>query len=132
MRHVVDVRSASFSGDGTRVVTLSGDVARLWDAATGAPLGAPMLHRGSAQSASLSADGTRVVTASQDGTARLWDVRWPPGPITAVACALLPEIRAGRREVEVASLTERYGITIRDPICQPPTPPFDPARIDRR
>ena len=37
--------SASFSPDGTRIVTAARDqTARLWDAATGKPLGEPMRH----------------------------------------------------------------------------------------
>ena len=37
--------SAVFSPDGTRVVTASGDkTARVWDARTGAPVGAPLQH----------------------------------------------------------------------------------------
>ena len=41
------VNSAAFSPDGTRVVTASDDkTARVWDAATGKPLGEPMRHEG--------------------------------------------------------------------------------------
>ena len=72
--HEGEVSSAAFSPDGTRVVTASGDrTARLWDAATGQPLGAPLRHEGGVTSAAFSPDGTRVVTASRDATARLWD-----------------------------------------------------------
>ena len=39
------VNSAQFSPDGQRVVTASGDkTARLWDAASGKPIGEPMKH----------------------------------------------------------------------------------------
>ncbi len=66
--------SAEFSPDGTRVVTASVDkTARLWDAATGKPLGEPMRHEDVVSSAAFSPDGKRVVTASWDKTARLWD-----------------------------------------------------------
>ena len=68
------VNSAQFSPDGQRVVTASEDkTARLWDAASGKPIGEPMKHESSVNSAQFSPDGQRVVTASGDKTARLWD-----------------------------------------------------------
>jgi WD40 repeat protein len=55
-------------------VTASADkTARLWNAATGKPIGEPMKHEGAVLSAQFSPDGQRVVTASADNTARLWD-----------------------------------------------------------
>ena len=39
----MSVRSAAFSPDGKRIVTASGDkTARVWDAATGKPIGEPL------------------------------------------------------------------------------------------
>ncbi|MCX6878945.1 MAG: WD40 repeat domain-containing protein [Verrucomicrobia bacterium] len=74
MRHEAGVFRASFSPDGTRVVTASDDkTARVWDAASGKPVGEPMRHEAGVCSASFSSDGTRVVTASVDKTARVWD-----------------------------------------------------------
>ena len=74
MKHEDDVNSAQFSPDGQRVVTASEDnTARLWDAASGKPIGEPMKHEGAVISAQFSPDGQRVVTASEDKTARLWD-----------------------------------------------------------
>src|SRR5207247_1307159 len=66
---------ASFSPDGSRVVTCSGNgAARLWDAASGRPLTpAVRHHRTGVVRAAFSPDGRRVVTASKDGTARVWD-----------------------------------------------------------
>ncbi len=97
MRHEGAVRSAAFSPDATRVVTASGNVggpgaARLWDAATGVPIGEPMRHGGPLLSAAFSPDG-RIVTASADGTVRLWArdgagaplVLCQSGPIRSVA-----------------------------------------------
>ncbi len=74
LRHKNRVNSASFSPDGTRVVTASFDkTARVWDAASSKPIGEPLRHDGAVNSASFSPDGTRVVTASFDKTARVWD-----------------------------------------------------------
>jgi WD40 repeat protein len=79
------VLTAQFSPDGRRLVTASFDgTARVWDAASGQPLGQPLRHGPVARSAAealaerpltaqFSPDGRRVVTASFDGTARLWD-----------------------------------------------------------
>jgi WD40 repeat protein len=74
MQHEDWVNSASFSPDGTRVVTTSQDKsARLWSVPDGKPLGEPMRHEDAVWSARFSPDGTRIVTCSQDKTARLWN-----------------------------------------------------------
>jgi tetratricopeptide (TPR) repeat protein len=70
------VSSASFSPDGTRIVTASQDgTARVWDAKTGAEALTLQGHTGWVQSASFSPDGTRIVTASGDKTAKVWDAK---------------------------------------------------------
>jgi hypothetical protein len=64
MRHHARVHSAQFSPNGQRVVTASeDDTARLWDAASGKPIGPPMRHERAVTSAHFSPDGRRVVTA---------------------------------------------------------------------
>src|SRR5215469_3492640 len=74
MRHEEIVILAQFSPDAQRIVTASWDkTARLWDAASGKPIGEPMNHESEVYSAQFSPDGQRVVTASRDKTARLWD-----------------------------------------------------------
>ena len=83
LRHEDAVLSASFSRDGTRVVTASRDEsARIWDVRTGRPIGAALQHKGVVNSASFSPDGTRVVTVSADTTAQIWDANTgePVGP----------------------------------------------------
>ena len=69
------VMSAAFSPDGTRIVTASLDrTARVWDAATGKPIGEPLKgHEVLCERAAFSPDGKRIVTASSDKTARIWD-----------------------------------------------------------
>ena len=66
--HGVAVLSAAFSPDGKRIVTASSDkTARVWDAATGQPIGEPLKgHDNAVSSAAFSPDGTRIVTASWD------------------------------------------------------------------
>ena len=73
--HEAAVTSAAFSPDGKRIVTASEDkTARIWDAATGKPIGEPLKgHEDAVMSAAFSPDGKRIVTASDDKTARIWD-----------------------------------------------------------
>src|SRR5437773_1177021 len=74
MWHKDVVYSAQFSPDGQRIVTASWDkTARLWDVASGTPIGQPMKHKSDVNSAQFSRDGQRIVTASSDKMARLWD-----------------------------------------------------------
>ena len=64
----------AFSPDGKAVLTGSWDkTARLWDAATGQPIGPPMQHQGRVMAVAFSPDGKAVLTGSEDKTARLWD-----------------------------------------------------------
>jgi WD40 repeat protein/serine/threonine protein kinase/tetratricopeptide (TPR) repeat protein len=95
----------TFSPDGRYFLTGSGNFlgdglptgeARLWDAATGKPVGKPFKHEGDVQHASFSPDGRRLVTASKDHTVRVWDVR--------TGQPLLPPLRLGG-EVHHASFS---------------------------
>jgi WD40 repeat protein len=74
LKHDSAVSTASFSPDGTRVVTASVDrTVRVWDAASGTLLGTPLKHEKAVTSAAFSEDGTHVLTVSDDRTARVWD-----------------------------------------------------------
>jgi len=72
--HQDAVWAVAFSPDGKAVLTGSADnTARLWDAATGKPIGQPLAHKGAVNAVAFSPDGKAILTGSADGTARLWD-----------------------------------------------------------
>lgn len=82
--HGSSMRDASYSPDGTRIVTGSGDgVARIWDARTGAELVQFVGHGESVNAVAWSPDGKRIVTGagerishtSTDNSLRLWDTQ---------------------------------------------------------
>jgi tRNA A-37 threonylcarbamoyl transferase component Bud32 len=74
--HTGTIFSASFSPDGSRVVTGSDDnTAKVWDARSGAELLTLKGHTEAVYSASFSPDGSRVVTGSQDNTAKVWEAK---------------------------------------------------------
>ena len=53
----------AFSPDGKTVITGSEDnTARLWDAATGQPLGQTLTHQGAVHAVAFSPDGKTVIT----------------------------------------------------------------------
>jgi WD40 repeat protein/predicted Ser/Thr protein kinase len=80
------VRLVRFSPDGRFLLTVSGrfnsEVARLWGAAKGTPIGQGLRHENRIDAAEFSPDGKWVVTADDGGTARLWDaaIGEPVGP----------------------------------------------------
>jgi WD40 repeat protein len=63
-----------FSPDGRLVLTGSGDrTARLWDAATGKPIGMPLTHDVGVVAVAFSVTGDAVLTKTADGIVRRWD-----------------------------------------------------------
>ena len=83
MAHEDWVSSVAFSPDGRTILTGCYDrTARLWDRATGRPIGRPLRHQHCVRSVAFSPDGKLVLTGSFDGIARLWDVATgsPVGP----------------------------------------------------
>ncbi len=95
--HESPVAAAAFSPDGTAVVSGCDDgTVRLWDTATGKPIGPPMHHPASVFAVAYSPDGKTVISGYSDGTARLWDVATGQslgsplrheGAVRAVACS---------------------------------------------
>jgi WD40 repeat protein/tRNA A-37 threonylcarbamoyl transferase component Bud32 len=87
-----DLDTALISPDGLRglVTSESGESweIRLWDLATGNPIGGPLQHGGPVFAAAFSPDGKILATGCTDGKVRLWDANtgalvprsWPCDP----------------------------------------------------
>ena len=99
---VINVHSAAFSPDGSRIVTASGDnTARIWDAASAKEIAVLRGHDSDVRSAAFSPDGLRVFTASDDETARIWDVHlqtMSAKDLLAEACARLAGVTTLTRD----------------------------------
>jgi WD40 repeat protein len=69
------INALEFSPDGKTVLTAGYRKAvRLWDAKTGAQVGAPLEHPDVVAAAAFSPDGAKILTGCRDGSLRLWDV----------------------------------------------------------
>ena len=91
------VNHASYSPDGTRIVTAGFDhTARMWDAKTGTELFTLRGHIGAYLSARFSQDGSRVVTSGYDNTVCIWDASGSAEGLT---------IRADAGRVETAAFS---------------------------
>ncbi len=111
--HQDRVTSATYSGDGTRIVTASMDKsARVWDSLTGAQLAQLTGHSGLVESAAFSPDGTRIVTASDDKTARIWDAR-TGAPLTVLVGHAGTVRRAAYSPDGARIVTASYDKTVR-------------------
>ena len=134
--HTGRVLSVAIGRAGDRDVIVSGSedgAVRVWDAATGQPVGQPPTgHTGGVAAVAVGRAGNRdvIVSGSEDGAVRVWDaatgqpVGQPPtghtGRVTAVAAG-----RAGNRDVIVSGSSHRtvrvWDTATGQPVGQPPT-----------
>jgi WD40 repeat protein len=73
--HRETVRMGAFSPDGRLLISGSNDdTARIWDSASGQPIGRELIHRGEVFTVGFSPNGKLAVTGGYDGAVRFWDV----------------------------------------------------------
>jgi WD40 repeat protein/tRNA A-37 threonylcarbamoyl transferase component Bud32 len=73
--HRETVRMIVFSPDGRLLISGSNDdTARIWDSASGQPVGRELVHRGEVFTVGFSPNGKLAVTGGYDATVRFWEV----------------------------------------------------------
>jgi WD40 repeat protein/serine/threonine protein kinase len=85
LAHPGPVRFLAFDPTGERLLTgceaggvYGGSEVRLWDVATGWPLGPPLPLAGNLRAVAFGPDGRRFLTAGADGKVRIWPTPQPP------------------------------------------------------
>lgn len=116
------VIAARYSTDGTRILTALDDkTIRVWDAATGHLLFAPLQHDADIIDVAWSTDGRRIASSSQDGRVHLWDanggmaVRQPfivEQPITHIAISPNGDFILGSHKGTVSVWNTKTGVVI--------------------
>ena len=111
LRHTNQLYSATYSPDGTAVLTVGADrMAKLWSVPTGKLLTDPVAHQNDIEHATFSSDGQLFATAQADGLVRVWTLpRGNPqdrllpidsGPtlakLTLTEVTLSPRVKCGR------------------------------------
>jgi serine/threonine protein kinase/WD40 repeat protein/tetratricopeptide (TPR) repeat protein len=122
------ILNAAFSPDATRFVTVGVEWVRLWDAATGQPIGAPIRlpfkapPNQAGHSAYFSPDGSRLLTVCNGPygrcTARIWDARTgaPLGPLFFAPNSVLAAAAAFSQDGKLVAMGDyASGVQLWDP-----------------
>jgi WD40 repeat protein len=74
LKHAAELKRATFSPDGKRIVTVAANgTARVWDSSTGKALTPNLKHETALNWAAFSPDGRKLATVGADRMARVWD-----------------------------------------------------------
>jgi tetratricopeptide (TPR) repeat protein len=121
--------TVAFSLDGKNIVTVCGDQsARIWDAATGYPIGPPLRHPRAVHAVTFSPDGKNVLTGWTNGGARLYskapDV---PDDLDRVAnwVEVLTGLRLDRQQGSIQLLDNAAWLASRERLEQSGGPPVE-------
>ncbi|KAG2347603.1 WD40 repeat-like protein, partial [Suillus weaverae] len=100
---------------------------RLWDAATGQPVGKPLRgHTHWVKSVSFSPDGTRIVTGSNDSTVRLWDAATgqPVGEPLRGHTASINSVSFSPDGTRIVTGSDDKTVRLWDAVTRQPSTPF--------
>jgi WD40 repeat protein/cytochrome c-type biogenesis protein CcmH/NrfG len=71
--HQTELRHVEFNPEGSTVMTVAGNQARLWDLANGREI-SRFTHGGDIRATALSSDGRQLATATDDRRVQLWEI----------------------------------------------------------
>ena len=128
MRHSQNVEIARnaldfvVTRDQRRILSIGEGRLRLWDAATGEPLGSEMKHGLTVHGAAFTRDESRIISWSYDATVRWWDAATgaPAGPAMNHGSGDVTDAVLSRDERRMLSLTGKeawlWDVATRQPI----------------